>query len=967
MDDLNISVENLSDHFQETTRVMICQLDIRKFKFGRDRYHLYRIEDSDVLRQHIDRLLNIASINNVDMIVFPEFSIPACMVEYLYKFAHNHNLYIIAGTDYYTKGESFVSRCPVITPQHVYYVEKYNTSVLERTPIQIGRTLKGGDTNIIFQHTRFGSFAVAVCADFMDDGLKYELTKKCLSMLIVPAYHGKSTDYHQRMDINVRDSRQGLYIAYSNIKDDKPDSGKSGLFALVHRDFLAAYKDDGCTDCIPETKIYQFKDSSEYAIFELDMTQRKPFIAKNNSTDFNVKIISEDNQSSSNSAQLSQYLGISGLHYMLSDSLYVAPKEFDDISRILSEKNVVVILGDPGTGKTYTAFKLLSDYYAKGYKPLWIHGISKEDRATLNFNLAEYTPKENEIIYVEDPFGHTTFDKREEIVAFIGPLVESIRKLNSKLIITSRIDVFDTFNKQHETSFDWTDIIEDINIAKPSYDKESLVKIATNYFSNIKCVKPEVSKFIVTLIEDGKLSTPLSICDTIATLSESSDLVTIQNLVTRKGRLNILDSIAEEYSQQTIPDNLLYSMVLLAGNENRTFLSDVHKNVQTRLFMKRLRIQYLPFNTLLTNALKYRVQTIGMLQPVLRFRHPLYEQAFCHAILQDDKVQTVLFELIDYLFEIGEDTFLLVLSFLNRLRFLHASVAERVGLHICECFPDNLTINQRVLLTRKLRALNSSEVDSKLVSVLTPDVLLKYCYSDCKTDLSETIRLVRFYIDRGYIQLYSIDWKAIFSEEYLFSEPVNNIVNCMNMANCLKPYVSTIIFDGIPSQVIYRMLLGTRNEDVFKRICVLLKGTNHTQLIDEIRVYKQNLNSKRKLSLYHQFLVDKYLVTEDIKGAIIVDRVALEKVYFSRASLYGVGVVSFQGKFNAQDPILITDMTRKESVLAFAAIDSDTLYNYLQKPVRSSLKLTRGGLCKRVKLCLSRVKEIVESLPLPPQ
>lgn len=961
MSELKVSLVNLTDTFQENARIMICQLDIRQFNFSRDKDRLYRIEDNHLLRSHIDRLLNVAAIHNVDMIVFPEFSIPQTMLDKLSDFARNYNLYIVAGTDYYLKNENFVSRCPIITPQRNYFIEKHVTSILEDSPIKTGRTLIGGDSNIIFQNTRFGSFAVTVCADFMEDRLKADLDIKSLSMLIVPAYHTKSSDYHARMDINVRDSKRGLYVIYSNIKDDGSDSGKSGIFALVDRAFLKEYKDAGCTDNNPETKIYQFKEHSEHAIFELDMMERKPFVSKNNSTDFNVKLIAEDLLSQSKGSQLSQQLGLSGINYILSDSLYVPPKEYNDIIRILAEKNIVVILGDPGTGKTYTAFKLLSDYYSEGYTPIWIHGISKEDRASQSIDITTYKPKEKEIIYLEDPFGHTTFDKREEIKAYIEPLIDAVLKSNSKLIITSRIEVFDAFNKQHETAFDWSDITENVNIAKPSYEKEDLAKIAENYLNNIKYkyITKEVADYIISSIQDGRLSTPLSIYTNIINISEHNDKVLTPQLKNRINEVNILSSLSEEYIQQSKPVNLLYAMVLLVGNVNRSVLVEIHKRVQENLFYKGVNIRYRSFHSVFTHALEYRIQTISRKMPVLRFKHPMYEQSFCKSIVDDKEIQTIVYELVDYFISRLDNSINIIIAFLNRLRFIYPAVAELVALHICENIPPDINTKQKVLLVRKLRALPSSKVNSAVFVFLSPEELLQMCYSKDKDDLNETLRLVRAYKDKGLIDTDDIKWKKIFTEEYLYSQPANNIIDCINIANCMKPLVSHVIFNNIPSIIIYRILLSVKAKTVYRRVCVMLKNTEYSPLIDEVNEFKRNYKKIGRMSMFKQFCVEKYLQMENIKGVIISDKIALEKVLYKKATLYGVGVVASYGRFDVQDTVLITDMSSNKSVLAYSNIDSKSLCVYLRQSKKDSLKISKGNLSKHVRMKVNDIKRII--------
>jgi hypothetical protein len=52
------------------------------------------------------------------------------------------------------------------------------------------------------------------------------------------------------------------------------------------------------------------------------------------------------------------------------DRLYVPPKEYDDIKKLLFEKQIVFITGTAEYGKTYTAVRLLWEYFMKGYEPI---------------------------------------------------------------------------------------------------------------------------------------------------------------------------------------------------------------------------------------------------------------------------------------------------------------------------------------------------------------------------------------------------------------------------------------------------------------------------------------------------------------------------------------------------------------------------------------------------------------------
>jgi hypothetical protein len=56
------------------------------------------------------------------------------------------------------------------------------------------------------------------------------------------------------------------------------------------------------------------------------------------------------------------------------DEVYVPPLEYEDMKRTLKEKRFVFITGTQEYGKTYTAVRLMWEYYNSGYVPVWIKG-----------------------------------------------------------------------------------------------------------------------------------------------------------------------------------------------------------------------------------------------------------------------------------------------------------------------------------------------------------------------------------------------------------------------------------------------------------------------------------------------------------------------------------------------------------------------------------------------------------------
>ena len=85
--------------------------------------------------------------------------------------------------------------------------------------------------------------------------------------------------YYARMQNAVENSSNGLYILYSNfIQNSMSADGKSALFACCDRLYLEQWKERKYTDLKPLYKVYQMKNDSEYAIFEVDLVNKKPLL-----------------------------------------------------------------------------------------------------------------------------------------------------------------------------------------------------------------------------------------------------------------------------------------------------------------------------------------------------------------------------------------------------------------------------------------------------------------------------------------------------------------------------------------------------------------------------------------------------------------------------------------------------------------------------------------------------------------
>jgi hypothetical protein len=67
-------------------------------------------------------------------------------------------------------------------------------------------------------------------------------------------------------------------------------------------------------------------------------------------------------------------------HYDRIGEVYVPLLEYEEIRKVLKKYRIVFITGAPEYGKTFTAIRLMWEYYQKGYRPKWVRGIEKRER-----------------------------------------------------------------------------------------------------------------------------------------------------------------------------------------------------------------------------------------------------------------------------------------------------------------------------------------------------------------------------------------------------------------------------------------------------------------------------------------------------------------------------------------------------------------------------------------------------------
>lgn len=119
--------------------------------------------------------------------------------------------------------------------------------------------------------------------------------------------------------------------------------------------------------------------------------------------------------------------------------LFVKTQAYDKALECLDKNNVLIIIGNPGVGKTITSKMLVLNYASQGYKIR--HTTDGSDLAALKKALKK--SKEKEIILLDDCFGQAYFNMKETQEDELLSLIKHVKMSSNKiLIMNSRVTIY---------------------------------------------------------------------------------------------------------------------------------------------------------------------------------------------------------------------------------------------------------------------------------------------------------------------------------------------------------------------------------------------------------------------------------------------------------------------------------------------------------------------------------------------
>ena len=314
------------------------------------------------------------------------------------------------------------------------------------------------------------------------------------------------------------------------------------------------------------------------------------------------------------------------------NDLFVPPTEYEEIKDILRKHRIVFITGTKEYGKTYTAIRLLWEYFNKGYEPKWysieqekIEGSDIRNRMLKVKNLL----KEHHIIYFDDPYGKTEYVGNEELERAIRTINDAVENTeDTYVIITSREEIFKEFVRI--TGYDPKNLEVKMNLKTPSYDyekrKEMLLKWAEVY--NCKWLSDDGLKTIVleAIKDKTKLPTSLNIQNfAYASKKTTEDL---SSKINEKSQETAW-SFANEINNMTDDKILFLSFTFISDSFSIDFIKPIYQELINELEIKK---GAWSFERVLYHFKDDKIDISG---DKISFSHPSYSEALPYLLLEN--------------------------------------------------------------------------------------------------------------------------------------------------------------------------------------------------------------------------------------------------------------------------------------------------------------------------------------------
>jgi hypothetical protein len=320
--------------------------------------------------------------------------------------------------------------------------------------------------------------------------------------------------------------------------------------------------------------------------------------------------------------------------------VYVPPSEYEEMARTLHERKILFITGTPEYGKTYTAVRLMWEFYNRGYEPRWILGGESAERSEVRRKLEDIGAvlKPGRIIYFEDPFGKTRYERREGLEREIGTIVDNVRQVEDVyVIITSRGEVFKEFEKEKLSAAELQEFEKKLNIKNPSYDYEKRKEILLKWAEEKNCKWLGTKKLKGLVLESMKdettLPTPLSIKNFVVATSNIEKEDELKEKIEEKS-IETAKAFAEEIKNMTDDKILFLSFPFICDYYKVEFVRTMYQELVEELNLR----DAWGFDRVLDWFKDDKIDSSGN---HIKFSHPSYSETLEHLLAENGHITRI--------------------------------------------------------------------------------------------------------------------------------------------------------------------------------------------------------------------------------------------------------------------------------------------------------------------------------------
>jgi hypothetical protein len=310
------------------------------------------------------------------------------------------------------------------------------------------------------------------------------------------------------------------------------------------------------------------------------------------------------------------------LWYNKINRIFVPPDEYRDMIKNLEKNRIIFLVGDPEIGKTFTAVRMMWEYFSKGYKPIWYSGSEPIERTKARKIMSECGIAEHSVVYFEDPFGRTEFEDQAELRREIGSFVSRVHMMDIRVIITSREEPFRTFEKEKLSQDDLRKFLKEMSLMKPSYDEDRLRMILLNWSKAFSCKWAQKEGIRSVILDEGikRLRTPLAMKDFALATRDIVDLEKIECVMEEKSK-ETKDAFAEEIAKMDRKKVLFLSILYILHLKEESTIENLYMKTCKNLGIDVEPDQFKCLMKYFENKISLNKQ-----ENIFEFTHPSYEE-----------------------------------------------------------------------------------------------------------------------------------------------------------------------------------------------------------------------------------------------------------------------------------------------------------------------------------------------------